>query len=512
MNPSIPASQLVNAIPSVLGPGGNPLSLNAVFLTTDTSIPIGVAQAFASATDVADWFGPNAQESIDAAQYFEGYSLASVLPSLLYFYQYNAAAVAGYLRGGPLTGVTLTELQALTGTLTVVIDGVSHTSLAINLSSASSFSNAAALIQTALQGGAPSTTATVTYDALRNAFVITSSTTGGTSAVGFATANSLTTGLLLTAATGAVQSAGAAAATPASAMNGVVGSTQNWATFTNVQDPDAGAPGGPIKLEFAAWVSGQSPAGQERFAYVAWDSDLTPSTNGSDSACFAAMVKAANYNGVIPVWDQTSGTKAAFQCGMVAATNFNAPGGRIAYDGKGAAGLTADVTSLSQYENLIANGYNFYGAFATANQQFLEWQPGSMPGSWVWADPYINQIWLNNAFQLALMAYKQQSNVVPYNQQGNNGIRAAMFPTIQQALSNGVIQAGVTLSGSQAQSVNTATGNPNAATTLQNVGWLLFIGTASPTVRNARTSPPITFYYTDGGSIRTLSFNSVDVE
>jgi len=583
MTQSIPASQLVNSVPSVLAAGGNPLSLNAVFLTTDDSIPIGTAMPFGSVTAVEDWFGPNAPESILAGQYFQGYSLASVLPSTLWFYQYNPAAVAGYLRGGALTNVSLTELQGFSGTLTIEIDGETVVSAAINLSSATSYTNAAALITTGLQtvggifsgtgqqtlgvlditatatgelhvgdtvtgagvfGGTAtilsfgtyttlagtgtvnvstsgsagpgavdvSSTAVCSFDSLRDAFVITSGTTGATSSVAYPTTDTFATDLLLTAATGAVLSAGAAAATPAGTMNGVVNATQNWATFTNVTDPDDGAPGGAIKLEFADWVSGQSPAGQERFAYVAWDSDLTPSTEANDSSSFVAAVTAAQLNGVVPIWDQTQGLKAAFFCGMVASTNFNAPGGRIAYDGKGAAGLTADVTSLTAEQNLLSNGYNFYGAYGSANQTFLEFQPGSMPGQWKWADPYINQIWLNNAFQLALLVYKQQQNQVPYNQQGNNGIRGAMFPTVQQALSNGVIQAGVMLSASQAQAVITATGNPNAATTLQNVGWLLFIGTASPTVRGNRGSPPITFYYTDGGSIRTLSFNSVDVE
>lgn len=594
---SIPASQLVNAIPSVLAPGGNPLSLNAVFLTEDTSIPIGVAQGFPNAAAVSSWFGPNAQESLDAANYFAGFSNASTLPSVLYFFQYNPVAEEAYLRSGSLAALTLTQLQALAGTITIAIDGMTVVSAAINLSGATSYSNAASLIQTGLQtpGGIWSGTATlvsasptmtvastvsgqiyvgmpvtgtdippgtviqafgtytptlgtgtvtlsqnasatvaspeavtgqtgatVTYDSLRQAFVITSATTGVTSSVGFPTANSLTTGLKLTTTTGAVQSVGAAAATPSGALNALVGATQNWSTLHLVFDPDAGAAGGPIKLEFSQWISQNSPAGQERFIYVAWDVDATPASNGSDSSCFAAALTAAAYNGTMPVYEgadplapltvASNGRVASFIAGMIASINYEAPGGAIAFDGKGQAGLAANVASATTATNLQANGYNFYGAYATANQQFLELQPGSMPGQWVWADPYVNQIWLNSNFQLALMVYKQQANKVPYNTRGSTGIRAAMLPVINQAVSNGVIQAGVPLSGSQAQAVNSATGNPNAATVLQNIGWLLFIGVASPTVRNTRGSPPITFYYTDGGSIRTISLNSVDVE
>jgi hypothetical protein len=596
MTQSIPASQLVNVIPSVLSPGGNPLSLNAVFLTEDTSIPFGVAQAFANAASVASWFGPNSQEAIDAANYFAGYSTASVLPSTLYFFQYNPNAVAAYLRSANLSAVSLAALQALSGTITIVIDGMTVVSAAINLSGATSYSNAAALIQTGLQtpGGIFQGTATlvnasptmtvvstvsghlylgmpvsgtdippgtivqafgtytvgagtgtvtlsanasatvsspeavtgqtgalVTYDSLRKAFVITSATTGATSSVAFPTSNGLTSGLLLTSNTGAVQSAGAAAATPTTALNAVVAATQNWSTLHLVFDPDAGAAGGAIKLEFAQWISQNSPAGQERFVYVAWDVDQTPASNGSDGASFAAALIAAAYNGTIPIYEgpdplaatvASNGRVASFWAGMIASTNYNANDGAIAYDGKGQAGLAANVASGTTSLNLLANGYNFYGAYGTANQQFLELQPGSMPGQWVWADSYVNQIWLNSNFQLALMIYKQQSNKVPYNTRGTTGIRGAMLPTINQGLANGVIQAGVALSASQALAINSATNNLNSATTLENVGWLLFIGTLSPTLRNTRVSPPITFYYTDGGSIRTINLNSVDVE
>lgn len=585
MNPSIPASRLVSSIPGVLAPGGNPLSLNAVFVTTDPSIPFGVAQAFPSDTAVDDWFGPNSPEAKHAGIYFSGYANASALPSTLYFYQYNAAPIAGYARGGSMASTPLSTVQGLSGTLTVVIDGMTVVTPNINLAAASSFSNAAALVQAGLQtagnifsgqgsvvdatdtltitavtsgtvyvgmpvtgadiapgttitafgtgtGGAGTytmsapatatagpevitgqTAATVTYDDLRDAFVITSATTGDTSTVGFPTAGTLSTGLKLTSTTGAVLSAGAAGQTPTEVGDGIVGSTQNWATLHLVQDPDNGEAGGPIKLQFAQWISENSPAGQERFFYPAWDADQTPASNGDDQACFAQLLEAAGYNGTMPIYDQTAGDAAAFVAGMVASINFNAPGGRIAFDAKtSSAALLPSVTSGTAAANLEANGYNYYGAFGTANQVFQEFQTGSMPGSWVWADPYVDQIWLNCALQLALMVYKQQANQVPYNTQGRAGIRNAMLPTILQGVSNGVIQAGVVLSGSQQQAVNSATANPNAATILSNVGWILTIGVATPTTRGARLSPPISLYYTDGGSVRVISFNSVDVE
>src|ERR1700761_8410909 len=148
---SIPANQLVSSIPSVLSAGGNPLSLNAVFLTQDRSIPIGTAQEFPDAPSVEAWFGAQAVETGFGNAYFGGFVGANQLPGTLYFVQYNEAAVAGYLRGASLATVTLAQLQTLSGVLMVAIDGETVTSANINLATANSFTNAAGVIQPALQ-------------------------------------------------------------------------------------------------------------------------------------------------------------------------------------------------------------------------------------------------------------------------------------------------------------------------------------------------------------------------
>jgi hypothetical protein len=572
MNPSIPASQLVSVIPGVLGAGGSPLSLNAVFLTQDTSIPIDTVQPFSTLADVQDWFGADSSEAHYAGIYFSGFVGANVLPGTLYFAQYNEAAVAGYLRSGVLD-LTLSQLQALSGTIIVSVDGRVVTSPNIDLSSATSFSNAAALIQAGLRtagsvftgtgtvtnasvtltinstttgrlhvgdvvvgtdipvgttisafgtytpgagtgtvtmsaaatGAAGpeaitvSSTVSVSYDSQLDGFVVTSPTTGDDSAVGFAT-GTLSAGVKLTSATGAVLSPGAAAATPASAMAEVASVTQNWATFMTVWEPSL-----TDKLAFAAWVNS---AGQ-RYVYVAWDSDVT-ALQADASASFGAQVAAAEYNGVVAVWNP-SGDVAAFVCGLTASIDFSETQGRVTYAYKGQAGLSADVTDATIANNLVANGYNFYGAYATANQQFTMLQPGQIAGAWRWIDPYVNQIYMNSQFQLAFMELLTNVKSIPYNTRGYGLMRAAALDPINEALNFGSIQPGVTLSAAQIAEVNTAAG-ARISDTLQTVGWFLQIKDASAQVRGQRGSPPSTFWYTDGGSVQKINLASIDVE
>jgi hypothetical protein len=588
MSPSIPMSLVIGTEPSVQGAGGNPLSLNGVLMTTDRSIPIGVAQPFLVGA-TADWFGANSPEAILADKYFSGFLGADSLPETLYFYQYNEAAVAAYLRGGSLAALTLAQLQAFSGTVIVAVDGAPVTSANIDLSTATSFTNAATLIQTGLRvaGGAFTGTGTVTnasptltinttvsgqlsvgdvvagtdipvgttiiafgtytpgsgvgtvtmsanasgaagpeaitgasvvsvtYDALRHAFVVTSPTQGVNSSVGFAT-GTLSAHIELTQATGAVQSIGAAAATPASAMNGVVRSTQNWASFSTVFAATTDEATG-----FAQWVSAASPAGQERFIYVEWDADTAnDTTNPPNGQSFGALATAAEYNGVIPVYDLESGQHAAFVMGFFASLDFDATQGTATLAFKGQAGLPIDVTDAATAVALggpldgsggVGNGYNYYGAFATSNQGFNWMQRGTMPGAWKWVQPYVNQIAMNADFQLALAELASNVKSIPYNTAGYNLVRSALSDPIAKYLNFGAIQPGVPLSAAQAQAVNLAAG-AKIAGVLSSVGYYLQILPASPTVRGLRGSPPMKFWYTDGGSIQSLFLGTIDVQ
>ena len=496
---TIPASQFVDVIPGVIGTGGNPLSLNAVFVDSDTSIPIGTVQSFANLTAVENWFGPTSTEATLAAVYFSGFSGCTQLPGELLFTQYNAAAVSAYLRGGSVAGLTLAQIQALSGTITITIDGTAHTSASINLSAATSFSDAASLIQTGLQGGTPTTTATVTYDSLRAAFVITSSTTGGTSTIAYPTDTSLSPSLYLTQATGAVLSQGAAAATPAGTMANVVAVTQNWFSFMTTFQPTES-----VMEAFAAWVNTTN----QRYCYVNWDSNVLATETPPQSAVFAQVVK--NYNGCVSVYDST-GKIAAFVCGAVASIDYGSENGYVVLAAKSNSLLTPNVTDLQTYLNLIGNGYSAYVAVATANQSFQWFQNGQMSGVWDWIDEYAFQVWFNANLQLDGMDLLNSVKSIPYNHTGIALQASAYQSTIDQGVRFGGIQSGIQLSAAQILEVNTAAG-ANIATTLYQTGWYLQIKIPSASVQGQRGPMPATLWYTNAGGLQQLSLNSLNVQ
>ncbi|WP_334021433.1 DUF3383 domain-containing protein [Burkholderia orbicola] len=497
---SIPASLIAPVTPSVISAGGSALDLVGIILTTNSRVPIGTVPTFPTKDAVSAYFGSTSLEAQLAAVYFGGFDNSNVKPGSLGFSQYPTAPVSAYLRGGSLAAMTLTQLQALSGTLIVTVDGVQKTSANINLASATSFSNAAALIAAGFTGGP-----TVAYDSVAAAFTLTSTTTGATSTIGFAS-GTLATGLKLTQATGAVTSQGAIASTPAAAMTAITKITQNWVSFMTAFDPDNGV-GNTQKMAFATWTSQQN----NRYLYAVWDTDQSPTTTVPATSSLGYLVNQANMSGVAPNFNDVN--KAAFLMGAIASIDFTQTDGRSTLSFKSQSGLSADVTDATVYQNLVANGYNCYGAFATANDQFTFYTPGTIAGQYDWIDSYIDQIWLNNQLQLAIMTGFTQSKSVPYNAVGDATIEAWLMDPINRAVNFGAIRQGVQLSAAQAQEVNTAAGR-KIDSILSSRGWYLQVlaSTAPAQTRAARQSPPCSLWYMDGGSVQKLNLASVMVQ
>lgn len=568
---SIPANVIVNVSPSVIAAGGTGLDLNGLILTNNAGVPIGTVSSFPNVQAVSDFFGPLATETSLATVYFSGFEGSNIKPAALLFAQYPATAVPGYLRSGSMANVTLTQIQAFpAGTLQLAVNGLTFTSGTITLSGASSFSNAAALIQTALghydavvTGSIATTTLTVTavasgtlaigqilsgagitagtkitalgtgtggtgtytvtpsqsassttvsagqtlvtYDSQLRSFVITSGTPGENSSVVLVGGTaSIPTNLKLTTETGALRSDGAVAGVPATAMAAVTAITQNFASFMTTFLPSTSD-----MVAFAAWANGTD----DRYAYVLYDTNSTP-TEETDPSSAGGQIQALEYSGTVAIFDPsvTNGALiAAFVMGYAASLDFAQTEGRTTLDLRSQDGLTPGVTSATVRANLLANGYNFYGSFATANDSFTFFNQGLISGDFLWADSYFNQIWLNNGFQLALMGLLTSTRSIPYNDVGYALIESAMLDQVTAAVNFGAIRAGVPLSTLQAAQVNAAAGF-NISDTIAQRGWYILVLPATPEVRAARGSPPVSFFYTDGQSIQTINLASVEVQ
>lgn len=573
---SIPMSQIVSVIPGVLSAGGNALDMIGLLLTDSNRSPYGQVVSFTTPEDVTSYFGTGSVESGLATVYFNGFNNANVRPEAIRFTQYPTADVPGWMRGGSLSGMTLNQLKALAvGTISLTINGQAAVAASVDLSSATSFSNAATIIAAAFAATTASSTAgtisgttltiggtitgvfgpgmtiagtgisgapyivaqltgdeggagtyqissaqtvgspvtitggmfpTVTYDSVSGGFKFATKVAGDGQTVSVAGTSALATSLKLTTATGAVASPGADAATPEAFMDMIVAVTQDWATFMTTFDPDSTGVN-DNKLAFAKWTNDTG----NQYAYACWDTDDSAAASVPAASSLGYLVDQLDYSGTIIIGsdgtNEVTPSHAAWFCGAAASIDFTQLNGRITFAFKNQTGMADTCTNATAANNLIANGYNFFGAYATRNDQFKWFYPGSVSGPFKWADSYINQIWLNNQLQLALAVLLDQTKSIPYNQAGYALIAAAALDPINQAVDNGVIRTGVTLSEQQKSLVNSAAG-VKISDVLQDRGWYFQVRDALPQVRAERGSPPCTLWYMDGGSVQKINLFS----
>lgn len=569
---TIPLRDIVNVTPGVLAAGGSAVLLNALVLTTSPRAPIGSVQSFANPAAVASYFGASSREKAIADVYFAGFTDSSVTPGRLLMAQYPTASVAAFLRGGNISATSLTALQAMSGTLSVTVNGVVKTGTP-NLSGATSFSDAGRIIgaaigavgaQTASFTGAISGT-DLTVSAVASGALnvgdnvagagVTAGTTitalgSGTGGTGTYTVSASQTvaSEAMTATAQAVTYDSVSGAFQVNSPTTGAGSTIGFAsgslasqillTSTTGAVTSQGAVAATpaafmdalilVSQSFASFMTAFDPDNGSgnaqkyafaqwngtkgnRFAYVCWDNDAAPAASPAAAGSLGALIASASISGTLLVWEPTNQYLAAFACSIPASLNFGEREGRKTWKFRSQSGLVPGVTDENTATNLAANGYNFYGAYGPANPDFTFFVNGVISGPFQWADSYYNQIWMNGSFVNALVLLLTTAGTIPYNAAGRTKIEAALADVIAQAQTFGAIRTGVTLSQLQRTQVNAVAGR-DVATTIQNRGWYLVVGDASSSVRQSRGSPPCTFFYMDGQSVQTINLSSIELQ
>lgn len=414
---TVSANLFVDTNPSVLSAGGADLILNGMFLTNSVIPPLGTIQQFSDPDAVQNYFGAGSVEAAMAQVYFAGWSNSLQKPENMIFAQYPSAAVAAYLRGGNISAVPLATLQGYNGTLTIVMDGATFTG-SVNLSGATSFSNAATLIATALNTSPP-TESSFTGSISGTTLTVPGTVTGvplsvGHIILGAGIAGSTTITAILTATTFTVnnsQTIGSEAMTATANVvvtyastqgafkikSGIVGASSTAAypttnslatnllltaataailsqgsaaatpaafmntltnTFTNWATFttlfNPDVSGFANKQAFAQWVDGTNG----RFCYSSWDIDATVGTTLPASSSFEFWLQQVAPEGTVPHWapDATNAMDlATFFMGTTASIDFAQTGGRITYAGKGSGQLTPTVTDNTTFENVAGN-------------------------------------------------------------------------------------------------------------------------------------------------------------
>jgi hypothetical protein len=253
---------------------------------------------------------------------------------------------------------------------------------------------------------------------------------------------------------------------------------------------------------FAAWEAAQG--GQ--FFYAEYDSDpniIGPQSSYTGFAYWADTL--GNAAGVVACYQDP--LEAAFILGAVASVDYTQQNGVATFAFRQGTGLSPVIQNPTAAANAILNGYNFYGNWDNAANQFNFFYNGQISGLYNYLDAYVNAIQLNAALQLAIIELFINSKSVPYTDKGYGMIKAACMDPIKAAINFGSITPGVPLSSLQIAEVNAAAGLAIDGI-LATRGWYLQVLPASAQSRQNRTTPPCSFWYMYGGSVQQLNLSS----
>lgn len=484
---SISASQIVNVIPRVINAGGTDLEITGLLLTDNPLCVFPGTVSFTSANAVGSYFGETSAEYQAAAKYFLGYDNSFRKPRRLHFARLVDSAIAGSLIGG--TAGSMDEMKAITaGGFTINVDGSPKTVTALDLSEATTQSDIAQSIQTQLTG------TTVQYSSNLNAFIITSNQSGETSSVSVAkdTAENAASILGLTADAGATTSAGSAALEPSANMNSITNVTQNWVSFTTMEEQED-----DVIEAFSEWANNSN--GEYLYCpYTTQENDTNPNAGSNLPKTLAN----ANYEGVVLTYGGLDYALLVMSIG--ACIDWDRNNGLVTWAFKAQSGLEASVVDDTTAANCVELNVNYYGKWATRNDDFIYYYQGAMiGGNFGFVDAYVGNLWLRNALQVSLMNGLAQVGRVPYTDEGYTIIRAWCLDPINRALNNGVIDPGVTLSESQRAQLMNEIGEDVSDQILTD-GYYLMVADPGASARVNRDTPTLGLWYTYGGSVHKL--------
>lgn len=304
---------------------------------------------------VADDFGVNAPEYRAARRHFA----QAPRPSELYIGRWAQVATAGLLHGGILTPAQqlLSNFTSITnGSLTITVDGTVRTKTGINLSSATSLSQVAALVQST--GGALG--GTVTWDAIRGRFDVTSATAGTSSSVAPAAVAGAGTDLgplmRLTTATGASAVPGIAAESLLAGVQVLAGAEGDWYLMSTAL---ASPPSDSDVLQVAAYIEGATPS-----RVAGYTTQDTAHLNPAASTGIGRSLAAARYKRAFVQYSGTDPDAAVSSLARASTVDFDGVNTVLTLKFKTLPGIVAETLTSSQASALKAANTNVFVNYA----------------------------------------------------------------------------------------------------------------------------------------------------
>jgi hypothetical protein len=427
---------------------------------------------YTSLSAIAADLGSAAPEYLAAQTYFG----QSPQPAQCYVGRWARTAASGLLRGAVLSTAqqALSNFTAITnGGLSVTVDSVPHALTALNFTAATNLNAVASTVQAALSGSA-----TVAWDANNQRFTVTSSTTGITSAVTFATApvsgTDISALLGLTVAAGGYTTPGIAAESLLAAVTVLEGMSNDW---YGLQVASSVAPSHSDYMAVASFIEASKPS--RIFGVSTQEAASLDATQTTD---LASVLQGLTVMRTFIQYSSSNPQVSASIFGRAFTVDFNGNNTTLTVKFQQEPGVTPEALTETQAAALKAKNCN---VFVKYNNGTAIVQEGKMCNGFFF-DEVHNCDWLQNDLQTNVWNFVlQRKTKVPQTDAGVNSILTVLEGRFDQAVKNGMIAPGVW------------TGPPvgvlKTGDTLSK-GYYVFappISTQSDTDRTARKAPVI---------------------
>lgn len=467
--------------------------LIARVLTTNAKAPSGGILEFANITEVGNHFGGTSAEYAWASRYFGFVSKSFKSPQKISFGRYADSNIAASVIGTKAPAALTDFKEVEDGAFDIAVNGDHVSVTGLDFSSATSLSDVASTIQTAIQYPVLALLGSATFTYSNGVFVFTASDPDVATVTvlpysGSATATDISGMIRLTAADDAVTNAKVDAETPAEAIGRSAEISDNFATFAFLSTLTAAQ-----MSEVAAWSEGQN----NKYLYC------VPCTETTATDIVAAV-------GGFKVWAEivsASGNDEFMAAAIAAATNYSVNNSTQNYMFQQFGGAVPTVTTTQKadfYDNLHIN---YYGMTQRAGRQLAFLQRGVLMDG-TDAGVYVNEIWLKDALQVDLLNLLVGSAKVPASIEGESMVCSAMQGTLNQALANGVIMPGKELTDAQKVAVDNITGVEGAWFAVQTDGYKLTVKIELDATTNEYKANYL-LVYSKGDSIRKIEGTDV---
>lgn len=464
---AIPQKRYIDIFSSVVnGQAVSNRELIGRVLTTNPNAPYNVSDKtlieFGDLESVGTFFGTTSEEYAFASLYFGFVSKDNRAPKKISFMRYNMGASGLNATISSANGYTasLSALQQVSGaSMSISVNGAEAKTIEnISLSSQQSLTSIASALQTAIGGVFSGWT--VEYQAVPQKFIITTTLQESVSVQIKDVSGNLAE---LLGWLNPIVSNGAEAVQPtwADELSRIFDLSNNCGTFT-VLDWES------LESEDITAISAWNASENVKYMFIC----------PVDDANYATTYTALGETG-LGTWlmYSTNNTYPQFAPMAIGATlNYQKANTNANFNYYPITGMNVQVSTDALYQQLVANRTNFYGATQQAGELIAFLQPGVLCGSITDAGVYYNEMWLkDDIFTRMLNAFISVKRIAA-NSDGALQIRGIITNSVQQALLNGTILIGKTLSDSQILQITELTGDDDAWRQVENNGYYLTVG------------------------------------